>query len=53
MDLTKEKQELERLGYRIKSETVRHIYNKGEVIGWKIFIEVEKKVMKDDGRNEG
>lgn len=42
-ELQKEMEELKKLGYRIKSKSIRYIYNKGRTIGKKVFFEVERK----------
>ena len=42
-ELHKEMEELKALGYRVKSKSIRYIHNKGNVIGHKIFFEIEKK----------
>ncbi len=42
-ELQKEMEELETLGYRIRSKKVKYIYNHNEVIGKKLVFEIEKK----------
>ena len=47
-DYIEEVKELSKLGYRVKSKKVRYIYNKSELVGHKLFFEVEKKIILTD-----
>lgn len=43
--VNKDIKDLENLGFRIKKKSVKYIHNKGEVIGMKIYFEIERKQM--------